>query len=72
MIGAVCTSPLDVVKTRLQASVYHESSPASKRTHTNSKKQSTYYQQLNKSNAAVAKHTTSMLGHFVETGRLLV
>lgn len=36
------------------------------------KKQSTYYQQLNKTNKAVAKHTTSMLGHFVETGRLLV
>ncbi|KAG2179774.1 hypothetical protein INT43_003557 [Umbelopsis isabellina] len=51
MIGAICTSPLDVVKTRLQ---------------------STYYQQLNKTNKAVAKHTTSMLGHFVETGRLLV
>ncbi|KAI8146591.1 mitochondrial carrier [Fennellomyces sp. T-0311] len=46
MIGAVCTSPLDVVKTRLQ---------------------STFYQQ-----AIRPKSSHYLLGHFVETGRLLV
>ncbi|GAB5592929.1 Pyrimidine nucleotide transporter [Umbelopsis nana] len=53
MIGAICTSPLDVVKTRLQ---------------------STYYQQKVRNNmgSSIAKSSTSMLGHFVETGRLLV
>ncbi|KAG1088403.1 hypothetical protein G6F42_020286 [Rhizopus arrhizus] len=48
LVGAVCTSPLDVVKTRLQ---------------------STFYQQgIEKG----IKHTGSVWGHFIETGKLLV
>ncbi|KAI9321825.1 mitochondrial carrier domain-containing protein [Dichotomocladium elegans] len=50
LAGAVCTSPLDVVKTRLQ---------------------STFYQQQQQSLSRHTRHTF-LLGHFVETGRLLV
>ncbi|KAH8551191.1 mitochondrial carrier domain-containing protein [Umbelopsis sp. PMI_123] len=54
MLGAICTSPLDVVKTRLQ---------------------STYYQQRSRSNlgtTAITKGSSTLLGHFAETGRLLL
>ncbi|KAI7881648.1 mitochondrial carrier [Lichtheimia hyalospora FSU 10163] len=47
LVGAVCTSPLDVVKTRLQ---------------------STFYQQA----IIHAPRKHYLLGHFMETGRLLV
>jgi solute carrier family 25 protein 33/36 len=49
LVGAVCTSPLDVVKTRLQ---------------------STFYQQTMKSNTL--HQSRFLLGHFIETGRLLM
>ncbi|CAO3702874.1 unnamed protein product [Rhizopus stolonifer] len=49
LIGAVCTSPLDVVKTRLQ---------------------STFYQQT--MNSSKLYKSGFILGHFMETGRLLV
>ncbi|KAI8377105.1 mitochondrial carrier domain-containing protein [Choanephora cucurbitarum] len=49
LMGAVCTSPLDVVKTRLQSTFYQQTMKQSK---------------LHKSNL--------VLGHFLETGRLLI
>ncbi|ORX53208.1 mitochondrial carrier [Hesseltinella vesiculosa] len=51
MIGAICTSPLDVVKTRLQSTFYKQKLPAT---------------------AITTTHPRYLLGHFVDTTRLLV
>ncbi|CAG8828946.1 33921_t:CDS:2, partial [Racocetra persica] len=50
MVGATVTSPLDVMKTRLQSSLYNPQS---------------------KSSQPFIRSTTPILGHFIDTGRLL-
>lgn len=67
LVGAVCTSPLDVVKTRLQVCQQFDLIII---INNHSWIQSTFYQQTMKSNTL--HQSRFLLGHFIETGRLLM